>query len=120
MEYLVKEAGAEVNATNHRGDTALSLAAFWGKVRVSLALTQDHPVYRARVLPGRCCVIDKAISTSASRYVDATVTWTTSRSLSCLGWQMDRLILNRICGLRAKAPSCTSGANHDLPVCASW
>ena len=32
-EYLVNEAGANVNAVNHRGDTALSLAAFWGRVR---------------------------------------------------------------------------------------
>ncbi|CAB1117151.1 unnamed protein product [Ectocarpus sp. CCAP 1310/34] len=31
-EFLVKEAGANVNATNHRGDTALSLAAFWGRL----------------------------------------------------------------------------------------
>lgn len=31
-EYLVKEAGVNVNAMNHRGDTALSLAAFWGRV----------------------------------------------------------------------------------------
>ncbi|CAN0373987.1 unnamed protein product [Pylaiella littoralis] len=31
-EFLVKEAGAHVNAVNHRGDTALSLAAFWGKL----------------------------------------------------------------------------------------
>lgn len=33
-EYLVNEAGANVNAVNHRGDTALSLAAFWGRVRL--------------------------------------------------------------------------------------
>lgn len=32
-KYLVNEAGANVNAVNHRGDTALSLAAFWGRVR---------------------------------------------------------------------------------------
>eukprot|EP00752_Nemacystus_decipiens_P005349 g4850.t1 len=31
-EYLVNEAGASVNAVNHRGDTALSLAAFWGRL----------------------------------------------------------------------------------------
>ena len=33
-EYLVNEAGANVNAVNHRGDTALILAAFWGRVRL--------------------------------------------------------------------------------------
>eukprot|EP00903_Cladosiphon_okamuranus_P010940 g10332.t1 len=32
VEYLVNEAGANVNAVNHRGDTALSLAAFWGRI----------------------------------------------------------------------------------------
>lgn len=32
-EFLVQEAGAEVNKMNNRGDTALSLAAFWGRVR---------------------------------------------------------------------------------------
>lgn len=31
-EYLVNEVGANVNAVNHRGDTALNLAAYWGKV----------------------------------------------------------------------------------------
>lgn len=41
-EYLINDAKANVNAMNHRGDTALSLAAFWGRVRpIALRCNQD-------------------------------------------------------------------------------
>ncbi|CAN0120483.1 unnamed protein product [Scytosiphon promiscuus] len=50
-EYLIKEAEANVNAMNHRGDTALSLAAFWGRVRpTTLYITRRLPSINLEVL----------------------------------------------------------------------
>lgn len=53
VEFLVNEADAHVNAMNHRGDTALSLAAFWGKVglrQMRYSTTNPNPIWGRREL----------------------------------------------------------------------
>jgi ankyrin repeat protein len=45
VQYLVEEAKAELNKTNNMGDTALSVACFWG--RVSLIFSMNYNTFQA-------------------------------------------------------------------------
>jgi ankyrin repeat protein len=41
VKYLVEEAKADLNKPNNMGDTALSVACFWGRVRQLTLLLEN-------------------------------------------------------------------------------